>query len=119
MTTRARPSDPWTSWAAARFPGVSKSQAAVLHVFGDDPHARTLEQITWAVLNLADDLTRGDMLQRRYRPFSESRIRTAVKELMEMDPPRLVDTHRTANTSRGNPARLIDVPFVPKQEGML
>lgn len=105
-----RRNDPWTSYAARLgIPDVHASQAAVLALFTTQPTPRTLEVIVEAVnlLAVTEQLPR----------FSDSRIRTAVKELMEDG--LLYDTGYTARTVRGNPARLIGLraprPAVPDQ----
>lgn len=87
----ARTTDPWTSWAAAKSVNPRPSQAAVMRAFawkGGEPMC--LERIVECVYPYG---------------FSESRIRTAVSELMAEG--QLVDTGETTITKRGRKARLI------------
>lgn len=98
MTPTARRNDPWTSHAARLgIKDVHASQAAVLYVLEREQEPMTLEQIVAAVVNtsFAESLPK----------FSDSRIRTAVKELVDV---KLVyDTGHTRKSWRGNPARLL------------
>ena len=97
-----RRNDPWTSWAARlSIDDVQPSQAAVLHVLHTDDVAKTLEQIVLAVRDVGN--TKG------WPRFTESRIRTAVKELMQHDPPLVFDTGHTARTRSGRVARLLQL----------
>lgn len=93
-----RRNDPWTSYAARLgITDVHPSQAAVLYVLEREQEAMTLERIAACVQNTSS--------AEGWPRFSDSRIRTAVKELM--DDGKLYDTGWTTKSWRGNPARLI------------
>ncbi len=85
----ARASDPWTSHAAARSVNVKPSQAAVLRVLDGE-------------MTLADIVDRVELSGER---FSDSRIRTATKELQ--DAGRVIDTGHTVTMPSGRKARLL------------
>lgn len=86
----ARTTDPWTSWAAAKSVDPKSSHAAVMRAFAWGAEPMCLERIVECVYPYG---------------YSESRIRTAVSELINEG--RLVDTGETTTTKRGRKARLI------------
>lgn len=107
-----RRNDPWTSYAARLgIKNVHPSQAAVLCVLEREQEAMTLEQIVAAVQNTSS--------HEGWPRFSDSRIRTAVKELIEATPPLVYDTGHTTKSWRGNPARLLQRVTRPDLRSML
>jgi len=104
---RARTTDPWTSWAAARSLGdLRPRQAAVAHVFADGGYL-TLEE--------AVDRYRAYQYgpQGAYPPQTDSSIRSRIAELVDAGV--ITDTGYTRQTRSGRKARVLCLPGVRRQ----